>query len=392
MQCHDAAAQIVIAAALETGLFHHRLHLDLIRVHADGFCEVAVAGLVAGHQTTEPRQYAEGIQIVEGTHQRQRRLREFEHQQPAARPQHPRHGGQGRRLVGDVAQPEADAHAVEAARREGQALGVGLYEAHVAAHARVEQPRAAALEHARIDVRHHDAAVRAHLRGEGAREIAGAGGDVQAPVPGAQTALLDREALPQPMRAQRHQVVHQVVAIGDGIEHAAHALALVAPRRLPRSRNACGARRRPRCAHRFSSRGARDRRPPGARDSVASAPAGSCRARRGSPTSTGRYRARHRTRADGVLPDRLDCDDADVSLPSLQHFRARAVSAYFRRRRVHAQIFCRQREGGAVVEGQLEAARLLAQADLGRSMVAHGRLIGCSATGPRRARARPTAR
>ena len=54
--------------------------------------------------------------------------------------------------------------------------------------------------------------VGADARGEQPREIAGAAGEIEHARAGAHAATLDGEALPQPVQAGRHQVVHQVVA------------------------------------------------------------------------------------------------------------------------------------------------------------------------------------
>ena len=58
-------------------------------------------------------------------------------------------------------------------------------------------------------------------------------------IPVAHAGRVDGEALPQPMQPGRHQVVHQVVLAGDGVEHAAHAPRLVVDVDLLRSRNGC---------------------------------------------------------------------------------------------------------------------------------------------------------
>ena len=41
MQRHDAAGEVVVSAALETGIFHHGLERFLVRMHANRFGEHA---------------------------------------------------------------------------------------------------------------------------------------------------------------------------------------------------------------------------------------------------------------------------------------------------------------------------------------------------------------
>src|SRR6185312_8805380 len=60
-----------------------------------------------------------------------------------------------------------------------------------------------------------------------------------------------------------------------------------------------------------------------------------------------------------IDPDRLDRLDAHLLLAGLQHLLARPVSAHLRRGRVDAQVFARQLEAAAVVEGDVQHARLL---------------------------------
>ena len=61
------------------------------------------------------------------------------------------------------------------------------------------------------------------------RQVAGAAGHVERALAGVQARERQRELLPQPVHAARHQVVHQVVVAGDGVEHAADAPLLLAP-------------------------------------------------------------------------------------------------------------------------------------------------------------------
>src|SRR5437868_2279920 len=94
MQCHDAAREVVIVHMAETAFAHEGFELLLPGVHADGFGQVAVARLVAGHPAAEQRQHVERIPVV-GLRERLRHPGEFQHEQLAARFEHAVHLGQG---------------------------------------------------------------------------------------------------------------------------------------------------------------------------------------------------------------------------------------------------------------------------------------------------------
>ena len=64
------------------------------------------------------------------------------------------------------------------------------------------------------------------------RKIAGPAGDIQGVLTRAQTGQRQREVLPQPMRAKRHQIVHDIVFARDRRKNGAHALRLVGRRDL----------------------------------------------------------------------------------------------------------------------------------------------------------------
>jgi hypothetical protein len=73
----------------------------------------------------------------------------------------------------------------------------------------------------------HTCPVGARALGERRREVAAAGGDVEHARARAHAAHLEREALPQAMQPQRHEVVHQVVGGRDRAEDLAHAPGLL---------------------------------------------------------------------------------------------------------------------------------------------------------------------
>src|SRR5207253_6507360 len=118
----DAAAESVVAAALQSRVLHH-LHESLrVRMHADRLGQIAVTRRVARHQLAEQRQNAKGVGVVQRFQARDLRVRELEHQQLPAGLEGAAHGGERRALVGDIAQAEADGDAVEAAVGERQTL------------------------------------------------------------------------------------------------------------------------------------------------------------------------------------------------------------------------------------------------------------------------------
>jgi len=54
-------------------------------------------------------------------------------------------------------------------------------------------------------------------------EVAGAPGHVQGVVAGTQAGQRQGEVLPEPMRAERHQIVHDIVPVSDTLKYRAHA-------------------------------------------------------------------------------------------------------------------------------------------------------------------------
>ena len=182
-----------------------------------------------------------------------------------------------------VAQPEADQHPVERMLRERQRLGVALDRRHVG-DARVQQPVAAEFQHAGVDVAQRHAAVFAEPRPRESGDIRGAARQVQQPQPRAQLRQQQQHALPVAVRAERHQVVHQVVAERHRVEHLGHPAPLLVRLDLGVAEVRHAASSRPRAAR---------RRPPAAAPGSAASAAGSRGpAHAGSPRSRCRCRGR----------------------------------------------------------------------------------------------------
>ena len=189
---------------------------------ADALDQVAVGLGGAGRQLAQPRDDLEGVEVVEAVEQRHLAGRELQAQEAPTGPRDAIGLGQRPVDVRDVADAEGDGIGVERLVGERQGLGVADGEGDAPAQPRVGQALAAHLHHRRIDVAQHGAAAGPAGLEDAARDIAGAAGDVDqveaARRPGRREPG-DEVVLPQPVQAARHQVVHQVVAPGDGGEH-----------------------------------------------------------------------------------------------------------------------------------------------------------------------------
>jgi hypothetical protein len=127
--------------------------------------------------------------------------------------------------VRHVAQPEGHGDDVEGVLGEWQLLGVA--QGGGQHHAGIDQAITAGGQHGLVDVGVHHGAARAHALGEGLGQVARAASDVQHLVAFAHAAGGDGIGLPQAVQAHRHQVVHDVVLAGHGVEDAAHARGLL---------------------------------------------------------------------------------------------------------------------------------------------------------------------
>ena len=186
-------------------------------MHADGLGQVAVAVGVVGDQLADGRDDVEGEGIVR-TAQRLPHLRELQHQRLATGLENSVDFLQGYVLVGHVAQAEGQRDAVEVFVGEWQPLGIALHGGQ--RQAAVERPVTAHVEHGGVDVGHPH--LHAGLAGHGTGQVPAAGGQIEHPHAGTQCRLPHREMLPDSVQTAGHQVVHQVVAAGHGVEHAAH--------------------------------------------------------------------------------------------------------------------------------------------------------------------------
>ena len=119
--------------------------------------------------------------------------------------------------MGHVAQTEGNRDAIEPIVGEGQLFGVALRDRqHVAL---VGQTIPTTRQHRIVDVGQPDLAAFVDTLGKGQREISRATGHIEHARAFAHAAALDGEGLPEAVHAAGHQVVHQIVAAGHGVEN-----------------------------------------------------------------------------------------------------------------------------------------------------------------------------
>ena len=234
MDRDDAAKDVVAFDLSESRVLHHAGDGVLIRMAVDGVHQIAIRCRIAHHQATEDRPGA-AIGIPQARQEPRRTgpgLGELQHHRHPAAAQHAVHLAQARILVREVAQAEGDRDGIEGAPLKRESGAVGLHAIDVGA-ALVEHPVAPHGEHRGIDVGQYDAARAAHRESQERCHIAAAAGQVQRSLTAPQPRQLHQRTLEQAMGAERHEIVHHVVALRHRVEHlGAATLLLRAGRRL----------------------------------------------------------------------------------------------------------------------------------------------------------------
>ena len=101
-----------------------------------------------------------------------------------------------------------------------QVLGICLHKVNIARKTFVRQTAAADFQHGAVDVGQHHLPAPADTQGEFRRQVAGPARDIKHAEPGAHTTRLHRVLLPKPVDAKRHEIIHQVIFIGDRMKDA----------------------------------------------------------------------------------------------------------------------------------------------------------------------------
>ena len=116
-----------------------------------------------------------------------------------------------------IAQAKRDRDNIEIIAGERDFLAIALHrQGHQAFVDHAVTPNT---KHGAIDVGEYHLAGRADAFGEGQRQISGTAGNIQHAITRTCAALLDGKSLPDSMQSERHEVVHDVITLGDGMEN-----------------------------------------------------------------------------------------------------------------------------------------------------------------------------
>ena len=201
---------------------------------ADRFHQIAIGFGVAGDDAAELRNDIERIGVVERIEAGNIHGGEFKAEKPSADLEHAERFGQRPIDARHVADAEGDGRGVEAAVLERQRLGIGFGERHGVGVGTRGGALAPDGEHVRIDVADGGAGILAAGFDHPQRHVTGAAGDVKErkwPAFG-RIHRRHQRILPGPVQPERHQVVHQVVAVRHAVKYVVDQRLLVGKRHL----------------------------------------------------------------------------------------------------------------------------------------------------------------
>ncbi len=215
----DAQGQALGASHLEAGIRHELEERRPLREAPHRLGQVTVRLPLSGHDAADKGQNEAEVETVQVSEPGQRGLGEIENQQLTTTDQNPPGLPQPGRNVSEVADPEGGGHQVEAAVPEGQLFRVTGHQP-----SRLPPSHAAGSRFADAEPQHGQS----HVHADDALRPQSPGG--QSEVPGAccqiqHSTRTDRahqgEGAPTPIQiyAGAQQVIEQIVAQGDGVEH-----------------------------------------------------------------------------------------------------------------------------------------------------------------------------
>ncbi len=186
--------------------------------------QIAVWRAVSRDDLADRRNGGERVSVVGPVEHRQVDLRKLETKESSAAPEHAESLGERLFDPGHVADAEGDRVGVESPVAEGQVLRIGLDERHAVFEPASLGAFGADAQHVGVDVGDSDTGLAASRPRDAEGDVSGAPRDVQMAerTRRRRMDLGGQNVLPDAMQAERHQVVHHVVAVGDPVEHRVH--------------------------------------------------------------------------------------------------------------------------------------------------------------------------
>ncbi len=235
----DAAGQIAIVATAESGVLHHAAQGFLRRVFADRLGQILVTVGVTREKLSQARQDLEAVQVVEFTKGFIADFRKLKHQATTADFQHAAHLCQRLLLVGHIAQTKRNGDEIKTLIRERQGLGVDLRVLQATYKTAIRQAITTNAQHFTIDVaQYHRTAVANAILQQGG-DVTRATRQIKHTITAFHTTGADEIALPEPMDAKAHEVIHQVVIARDRAENLTDQLLLLGDRNITKA-EMCG--------------------------------------------------------------------------------------------------------------------------------------------------------
>ena len=208
--------------------------------------EVAIGRAVARDDLPERRNRGERIGVVNAVQHRQIDARKFEAEKPPAMLQHPMGFSERPLDARHVADAEGDRISVVTPIRQRQSLCIGFDKGHAIVEAAFARALRSDAQHVGVDVGDRHRGLRAACPRNPECDISCAARNVEMGerTRGRGMRLGDENVLPYAVQAEGHQIVHQVVAVGDPVEHVVHQALLFIQRHDALAKMRCVGRKR----------------------------------------------------------------------------------------------------------------------------------------------------
>src|SRR5215469_4538868 len=225
MERSDAPCEVAKPDPIETRLSDHSGQLALPGEAPNAFDEVSVSLAIPRYDRPEQRHEPEAVEIVQRLQKRRDFGHELETHEAATGTEYAACLGERCIDLGNVSQPESDRIKIDGAVRGRKPFSVGAHPFDSGQYPLVERAGAAQFEHPLAGVADQHPTGRLLRRSKplqrAHRDVPRAAGNVEQNLARPRLQPRYHRVLPQPMDAAAHQVVHQVIARRNAVEHGA---------------------------------------------------------------------------------------------------------------------------------------------------------------------------